>query len=104
MIVDKIRIVTGAQDEILIKQDVDGKFKQYEPYATAFFDNEEDLLKVEEAVEKQNPMKLQKEEMFNGLYEYTLGTCPRCSNELYHDEGSERTYCPFCGQRLDWED
>lgn len=56
---------------------------------------------------KQMPKKVMYE--YDGYYDgtpvYDMARCPNCDKGFYEDEnGWETTYCPDCGQRLDWSE
>lgn len=65
----------------------------------------ENVINIEEALEKQTPKKV--------THEATLlksCTCPNCKNVIdkFEQFGESKVritynYCHFCGQKLDWE-
>lgn len=59
-----------------------------------------------EALDKQIPKKVNRysDGYADGYPVYDQGGCPICGFPFNDDEGDwESTYCPNCGQRLDWE-
>ena len=63
--------------------------------------------KYNEAFQKLK--KLLDKEMPKGVVLYTYSEpfeqavyCPSCDEELTNTEDLEYTYCPICGQKLDW--
>ena len=66
-----------------------------EIYATIDVATEEDYNKLKERIEKQ---KAKKPKIFHGSV-LTLYPCPICGEKV-----KDCTYCPGCGQKLDWSD
>lgn len=71
---------------------------------------------LQELVDKETPKKLIKEEILIDYDEFDdvksfynqIASCPNCK-ELLFDENDqidfrELSYCPYCGQKLDWSE
>lgn len=71
---------------------------------------QEDLQTIKEALEKQIPKKLKAREKFEPSGQYERFCCPCCNKWQYTKvdgrivTGIMSTYCPNCGQALDWSD
>ena len=63
-----------------------------------------DKSEIREALEKQRAQKV--EYVADGYYDGELvfdeAHCPRCGNSFEIDIDDWMTYCPDCGQKLDW--
>lgn len=56
-----------------------------------------------EALSRQVPKKPEEVFFENGDQSQTIDICPTCgSTEIYED--NEWTYCPVCGQKIDWSE
>lgn len=79
----------------------ENRFK-WEPCVSINCDTEEEANYVDEALEKQWPKKIHKQEFQGEDFDYYKVLCPRCQKQLRPYE--KANYCPECGQRLDWSD
>lgn len=80
--------------ELRLRYDEDaGAWREVkEPYITIEVETEEDFISIQEAVKKQQPMKVKKTDDF---------WCPVCDTWLGQHH-SHYPYCYRCGQKLDW--
>ena len=78
-------------------------------------DINEALYEIDELVNKETPMKVNKQTNKEKSYltdvsyvyeDVVLGKCPNCETYLHEENeyGEIIDYCPYCGQRLDWSD
>ena len=84
-------------EEILLRQNENGEFESYEPYATIEIDTEEDFDKIKSAIDKQKPMKPAEADDREGCVTWM---CPAC--ERVHFTEWKTNYCSECGQKIDW--
>lgn len=72
--------------------------ERYEPYKEICIgcDTEEDYNEILEYLEKFTPKK----PIHGGDELYNYECCPTCNNIM--DNTKYYDYCPYCGQRLDW--
>ncbi len=55
---------------------------------------------IEEALKRNEPMKVDLKTMYGLPYSGTYYDCPKCDKVI----GKYHNYCPYCGQRFDWSD
>lgn len=79
-----------SEEGITLRQNENGEWVVYEPYATIDVETEEEFEFLKEAVEKQKPKQ---------LHRYANGTdhCPNCDANL---TGMGFKFCVECGQAL----
>jgi ssDNA-binding Zn-finger/Zn-ribbon topoisomerase 1 len=65
--------------------------------ALAFW-NDQDSDRLKRLTERDEPKKVIVKETGDHIVQVR---CPVC-NEVLKDDGSESSFCPICGQRLDW--
>ena len=56
---------------------------------------------IEEALKRNEPMKVDLKKMYALPYSGTYYECPKCGKTAL---GRYHNYCPYCGQRIDWSD
>jgi hypothetical protein len=59
---------------------------------------EDDLKTLQELVDKATPKKPIEEIDSYDDFDYSVDYCPNCKNEV------DDTYCPACGQKIDWSE
>lgn len=84
-------------EEILLRQNENGEFEPYEPYATIEIDTEEDFDKIKSAIEKQ---RAEKPFEVNEKVPYITWKCPICGKR--HTTVEKVNHCDNCGQKIDW--
>lgn len=90
------------KEEIIIVPDENGVF--FEPYTTIMVKTEEDMEFIQEAVDKQKPLKITKVLPPDRMSE-SENECHNCGSTLdisMNEFNCE--YCHWCGQKLDWSD
>jgi len=75
------------------------------PKIKHYYEENEKYINECAAIEKELK-QLQKKEVgmkvLNNNDPYVIGICPMCGSRFEHYEDTEYTYCPGCGQKLDW--
>ena len=82
-----------ALKQIKILQDSIGSLVNEDVFAA--------LCEARHALEKQVPMEPEEVIMENGDQTQTIDLCPMCGSADI-SEADEWTYCPVCGQKIDW--
>lgn len=90
-----------SKDYIELLQDENtGEF--YEPYATIVCRTEEDFKNMQEALEKQMPMKVRIKEYRIAYPDYYCPICHKQQKETRKNR-TKGCYCERCGQKLTWK-
>lgn len=93
-------------EEMIFRMNEDGKWEKVEePYMTIECQTEDDFNALKAAIDKQRPKKpeYQADGYADGGLVYDTAFCPVCRREFeYNINEWGCSYCPDCGQALDW--
>ena len=81
------------EQEILLRQNKDGLWEEYNPFTTIECETEEDFLELEKAI------KHYKNHGHYVIDENGNAYCNKCKR--IDDGASVHFYCPFCGAKMD---
>lgn len=88
--------------EIMLMENKEGSWQ--EPFATICIESKEEFDKLNKALEKQIPKKVIYHDNCGNETPYQ-SRCPKCYeaiNDTWYWAGE--SWCPYCGQKLDWGD
>ena len=79
------------------------RMRYYNPDPEDFdtYDIEKDYKVIQKALKRNEPMKVKTKRIKVSIDAYRIDDyCPTCDEELFKTDIS---YCPKCGQKLDWD-